>query len=169
MFDHGESRLSDIINSPLQSVIRLTDATLGRLGNEHANEPVEVAVVPKSQVVLVFATHELTRPADRRISSFVAKRTTGLIVLVGGLRVRGQAHATFALDPVELQRLVADRESRFVVLTDARLALDVEGTTEREVGVVMVNAQHIQFVARDLMAEQTAKDTESQAIAFAAE
>src|SRR6266478_4465282 len=69
LFDHGDARLSDALNGPLQSVIRLTGATLGRLGNERPNEPLEVAVVPKSQVALVFAQHELVRPADRRISS----------------------------------------------------------------------------------------------------
>jgi hypothetical protein len=64
------------------------------------------------------------------------------------LRVRGRAHSASELDPVELQRLVASGENRFVVLTDASLALDVEGVTEREIGVAMLNARHIQFVAR---------------------
>jgi hypothetical protein len=30
----------------------------------------------------------------------------------------------------------------------ARLAFDVEGTTERSVGVAMLNARHIEFVAK---------------------
>jgi len=166
LLDHGDVRMSDFLNSGLQSVIRLTDARLGRLGNERANEPVEVAVVPKSQVALVYAQHELVRPADRRISLFVPKQTTGLLVLVAGLRIRGHAHSTAALDPVELSRLVADRESRFVVLTDARLSLDVEGVTEREVGVVMVNAVHIQFVAHDaIVAKSAAADPQPTALA----
>lgn len=169
VFDHGEYRLSDSLNSPLQSALRLTEASLGRLGNEDANEPVDVAIVPKSQVALVFATHELVPPIQRRISSYVAKQTTGLVVLVAGLRIRGHAHSTFTLDPVELHRLVADGVSRFLVLTNARLALDVEGTTERDVGLALVNALHLQFVARDAFAAQPAKAEHSPPIALAAE
>jgi hypothetical protein len=169
LLDHGDARLSDFLNSGLQSVLRLTDARLGRLGNERANEPAEVAVVPKSQVALIYTQHELVRPAERRLSSFVHKQTTGLLVLVAGLRVRGHAHAIGALDPVELHRLIVDRESRFVVLTDARISLDVEGVTEREVGVVMVNAVHIQFVAQDATVAKSATGTDAQPIALAAE
>jgi hypothetical protein len=169
LLDHSDLRLSDFLNSRLQSVLRLTDARLGRLGNERANDPVEVAVVPKSQVALVYSQHELVRPAERRISSFVPKQTTGLLVLVAGLRVRGHAHATAVLDPVELHRLIADRESRFVVLTDARISLDVEGVTEREVGVVMVNVVHIQFVAHDATVAKSATAADPQPIALAAE
>lgn len=169
IFDHGEVRLSDSLNNRLQSVIRLTDARLGRLGNENANEPVDVAVLPKSQIALVYAQHELVRPADRRMSSFVPKQTTRLLVLVAGLRVRGYAHATAALDSVELQRLVVDRESRFVVLTDAHLSLDIEGVTEREVGMVIVNAIHIQFVAHDATVATSAAAEDNQPIALAAE
>ena len=109
------------------------------------------------------------RPTDRRISTFVVKQSTGLLVLAAGLRVRGRVHATAPLDPVELQRLVADGVSRFVVLTDARLSLDVEGVTEREVGVAMVNALHIQFVARDAVPAESTKVSEAQPIGLAAE
>ena len=81
------------------------------------------------------------------MATYVPKQTTELLVLVAGLRVRGRAHASGALDPTELQRLVAQAGDRFVVLTDARLALDMEGTTERDIGVAMLNARHIQYVA----------------------
>ncbi|HEV8669808.1 MAG TPA: hypothetical protein VGS01_03625 [Candidatus Limnocylindria bacterium] len=132
----------------MESVVTLTNATLGRLGNPAANEPLSLAVVPKAQIALVFAELEATRPVERRMAGYVPKRTTELLVLVAGLRVRGQAHASGALDPAELQRLVAQTGDRFVVLTDARLAVDVEGTTERPIGVAMLNARHIQFVAQ---------------------
>ena len=146
--EHAEPRLSDALNNPLQSVIRLTDAQLGRLGNVEANQPVSIAVIPKTHVALVYPNAESPRPADRRRVRYTATQTTGLLVLLAGLRVRGRAHAASELDPVELQRLVAPGENRFVALTDASLALDVEGMTEREIGVAMLNARHIQFVAR---------------------
>jgi len=143
----GSARLSDALNNPLESVVRLTNATLGRLGNPYANEPAAIAVVPKAQIALVYAEVEATRQVDRRMATYVPKQTTELLVLIAGLRVRGRAHASGPLDPNDLQRLVAQSGDRFVVLTDAYLALDVEGTTERNIGVAMLNARHIQFVA----------------------
>lgn len=148
LYEVGSARLSDALNNPLESVIRLTNATLGRLGNPYANEPASVAVVPKAQIALVYAEVEATHQ-DRRMATYVPKQTTELLVLVAGLRVRGRAHASGPLDPNDLQRLVAQSGDRFVVLTDAHLALDVEGTTERNIGVAMLNARHIQFVASD--------------------
>jgi hypothetical protein len=146
--DHGEVRLSDALNNPLLSVVRLADAKLGRLGNIEANQAVAMAVIPKTHVALVYPDDESGRPAARRRTPYTAKQMTGLLVLIAGLRVRGQAHSSSDLDPVELQRIVTAVENRFVVLTDASLALDVEGMTEREIGVAMLNARHIQFVAR---------------------
>jgi hypothetical protein len=147
LYEIGSARLSDALNNQLESVVRLTNATLGRLGNPYANEPAALAVVPKAQIALVYAEVEATRQASRRMAAYMPKQTTELLVLAAGLRVRGRAHASGPLDPSELQRLVAQAGDRFVVLTDAHLALDVEGTTERAVGVAMLNARHIQYVA----------------------
>lgn len=148
LYEVGDQRLSDALNNTLESVVRLSHATLGRLGNASANEPVAEAVVPKAQVALVYAELEPVRPVERRMSSYVTKQGTDLLVLAAGLRVAGRAHASAELDGVELHRLVAEARDRFVVLTDARLALDIEGTTAREIGVAMINSRHIQFVAR---------------------
>jgi hypothetical protein len=147
LYEIGNARLSDALNNPLESVVRLTNARLGRLGNPGANEPRALAVVPKAQIALVYVELEATRPADRRMAVHVPKQTTEILVLVAGLRVRGRAHASGPLDPTELHLLAAQPGDRFVVLTDAGLALDVEGTTERDIGVAMLNARHIQFVA----------------------
>ena len=147
LYEIGNARLSDALNNTLESVVRLTNASLGRLGNLAANEPTPLAVVPKAQIALVYVELEATRPVERRIAGYVTKQTTEILVLVSGLRVHGRAHASGALDPVELHRLAAQGGDRFVVLTDAGLALDVEGTTERDIGVAMLNARHIQFVA----------------------
>ncbi len=146
-FDHGEQRLSDALNGSLASVLRITDATLGRFGNPAANEPVAVALVPKSHVALVIAKEAEPRTNDKRIYSYVPKKASELLVLLAGLRIRGSAHAAAQLDDVELRRQLSESMDHFIVLTDTRLAFDVEGTTERYVGVVMVNARHIQFVA----------------------
>jgi hypothetical protein len=158
LLDHGDARFSDALKNPLESIVRLTEATLGRIGNLDANEPVDTAVIPKNHVALVYAPAEANAPAERRLSGYVPKQTTELIVLVAGLRVRGHGHAAGELDPVELHRLVADGANRFVVLTDAHMALDVEGMTERAIGVAMLNARHIQFVARSRFAEDQARD-----------
>jgi hypothetical protein len=147
IFDHGEQRLSDALNTSLASVLRITDATLGRFGNPSANEPVTVAIVPKSHAALVIAHEALNRTNDKRMYSYVPKKTSELLVLLAGLRVRGSAHAVTQLDDIELRRQLADPTDRFIVLTDAWLAFDVEGTTERAVGVAMLNSRHIQFVA----------------------
>jgi hypothetical protein len=157
--EHGAVRLSDALSNPLESVLRVTDAKLGRLGNEEANESVGVAVIPKSHVALVYSRQEPTRPVEKRLSSYKSKQTTRVLVLVAGLRMSGEAHATAELDPVDFHRLVADRENRFVVLTGARLALDVEGQKERPVGVAMLNSRHIQFVARYECVNASAKGT----------
>ncbi|MGH2797139.1 MAG: hypothetical protein ACRDM0_05600 [Thermoleophilaceae bacterium] len=153
--EHGEHRLSDALNSSLTSVLHVTSATLGRLGNPQANEPVSVAVVPKAQAALILVQDELRRPEEKRLNPYASKRTSELLVLISGLRLRGQAHVGAHLDPLELQRQLAAGGDRFVVLTDAWLALDVEGETERHVGLAMLNARHIQFVAA-LSAEPTA-------------
>lgn len=147
LYDTGNARLSDALNSTLESVVRLTNASLGRLGNPAANEPAALAVVPKAHIALVYVELEATRPVERRMAAYVTKKTTGILVLVAGLRVRGQAHASGPLDPVEMHRLAARGDDRFVVLTDANLAVDIEGTTERAIGVAMLNSRHIQFVA----------------------
>ena len=147
-FEHGEQRLSDALNGSLASVLRITDARLGRFGNPAANEPVAVAVVPKSHAALVIPNEDVRPRSDKRMYSYVAKQTSELLVLLAGLRIRGSAHATGQLDEAALQRQFSDSADRFIVLTDAWLAFDVEGTTERSVGVAMLNARHIQFVGK---------------------
>ncbi|MEA2661062.1 MAG: hypothetical protein QOH08_634 [Chloroflexota bacterium] len=146
-FDHGEERLSDALNGSLASVLRIANATLGRFGNPAANEPVAVAIVPKNQAALVIARDTERRTNDKRMYSYVPKTTSELLVLLAGLRIRGRAHTSAPLDDVELRRQLSEARDRFIVLTDAWLAFDVEGTTERPVGVVMLNVRHIQFVA----------------------
>jgi len=147
-FDHGELRLSDALNGSLASVMRVTDATLGRFGNPVANVPVAVALVPKSHAALVIPKEADARPNDKRMYSYVPTKTSELLVLLAGLRIRGSAHGSANLDEVALQRQLAESVDRFIVLTEAWLAFDVEGTTERSVGVAMLNARHIQFVAK---------------------
>jgi hypothetical protein len=150
IIEHGDARLSDAVNNPLESVLRVSDAVLGRLGNTvqtEANGPFEVAVVPKEQIALIYAMEEPARPAERRMSSFVAKQTTDVLVLLAGLRLRGRVHATAQMDTAKFHLLVFDAKA-FMVLTGASLALDVEGTTARDIGVAILNTKHIQFVAR---------------------
>lgn len=147
-YDHAEPRLSDALNQSLASVMRITDATLGRFGNPAANEPAAVAIVPKSHAALVIIVpQDVIRTNDKRMYSYVPKKTSELLVLLAGLRIRGSAHAAAPLDDVELRRQLSESADKFIVLTDAWLAFDVEGNTERPVGVVMLNTRHIQFVA----------------------
>jgi hypothetical protein len=146
-YEHGEARLSDALNQSLASVLRIAGATLGRFGNPGANEPVAMAIVPKNHAALVIAEGQANGSSEKRMYSYVPKKTSELLVLLAGLRVRGSAHAAGQLDDVEMRRQLSESVDKFIVLTDAWLAFDVEGTTERSVGVVMVNARHIQFVA----------------------
>src|SRR3979411_668328 len=77
----------------LASAPRIPDATLGRFGNPAANEPVAVAIVPKNHAALVIALEEVRRPNDKRMYSYVSKKTSQLLVLLAGLRVRGRSTA----------------------------------------------------------------------------
>jgi hypothetical protein len=166
VIEHGDARLSDAVNNPLESVLRVSDAVLGRLGNSggsEANGPFEVAIVPKEQIALIYAIEEQSRPAERRMSSFVAKQTTDILVLLAGLRLRGRAHASAQLDAAQFHRLVFDAKA-FMVLTGASLALDVEGTTARDIGVAILNTKHIQFVARVPSAPPEAGDPRETAV-----
>ena len=147
VIDHGETRLSDAVNNPLESVLRVSDAILGRLGNVEANYPFGVAVVPKEQIALIYAMEEHARPTERRLSLYVAKQTTDILVLLAGLRVEGRAHSAAQLDAAQFHRLVSEGRG-FMVLTGSHLALDVEGTTARDIGTAIINLKHVQFVAR---------------------
>jgi hypothetical protein len=163
-FDHGEQRLSDALNGSLASVLRIADARLGRFGNPAANEPVAVAVVPKNHAALVIPNADVRPTTDKRVYSYVAKQTSELLVLLAGLRIRGSAHGAAYLDEVALHRQLSESADRFIVLTDAWLAFDVEGTTERSVGVAMLNSRHIQFVAKAPAAATAAADPRAQAV-----
>jgi hypothetical protein len=163
-FEHGEQRLSDALNGSLASVLRIADARLGRFGNPIANEPVAVAVVRKSHAALVIPNEEVRPTTDKRMYSYVAKQTSDLLVLLAGLRIRGSAHAAGHLDEVELHRQLSESADRFIVLTDAWLAFDVEGTTERSVSVAMLNARHIQFVAKAPSAAAAAPGLRAQPV-----
>jgi hypothetical protein len=147
LLGHPEERLSDALNRPLESVLRMTNATLGRLGNVGANLPVSVAVIPKAHIAVVYPEREVHAPADRRMRAYVPKQATEVFMLTAGLRIRGHAHAAGQLDPIQLHKLVLEQGDKFIALTQAWLAVDIEGTTEREVGLVLVNIRHIQFVA----------------------
>ena len=156
LLDHGERRLSDALNDSLVSVFRLSEASLGRLGNIEGNEPVATCVIQKAHTSIILAHGETSRPAEKRLYSYIEKQAADVLVLVAGLRVRGFAHATRGLDPVDLHRLVAEARDHFVALTEASLAVDVEGTTQRDVGTAMLNVRHIQFVALVCQPEQRA-------------
>jgi len=145
--EHAEPRLSDALNQSLASVLRIGGATLGRFDNPAANEPVAMAIVPKSHVALVITHQQEVSPSSDKRMYYVPKKTSELLVLLAGLRIRGSAHAATQLDDAELRRQLAESADKFIVLTGAWLAFDVEGQTERAVGVVMLNARHIQFVA----------------------
>lgn len=146
--ERGQQRLSDALNGTLMSVLPVSEAILGRFGNPAANEPVSVAVVPKHHVVLVIE-HDFVRSAnEKRMYSYVPKLTSQLIILLAGLRVRGDAYGAAQIDEAQLHRQLAERRDHFMVLTDAWLAFDVEGNTERSVGTTMLNSRHVQFVAR---------------------
>jgi hypothetical protein len=147
VIEHGETRLSDAVNNPLESVLRVSDAILGRLGNVDANGPFSVAIVPKEQIALIYAVEEPARPTERRLSLYVAKQTTDILVLLAGLRVEGRAHSAAQLDATQFHRLIFEGKG-FMVLTGARLALDVEGHTARDIGLAIINVKHVQFVAR---------------------
>lgn len=147
-FEHGEQRLSDALNGSLVSVLRVADARLGRFDNPAANEPVAVAVVPKSHAALVIPNAVVSPTSHKRVYSYVPKQASELLVLLAGLRIRGSAHGAGYLDDMALHRQLSESADRFIVLTEAWLAFDVEGTTERSIGVAMLNARHIQFVAK---------------------
>jgi hypothetical protein len=161
--DHGDARLSDAVNSPLLSVLRVQNAILGRIGNADANGPFDLAIVPKEQIALIYATMEVARPIERRLSLFVAKQTTEILMLLAGLRLQGHAHAPTQLDAERLHHLVFDGRG-FMVLTDATLALDVEGTTARAIGVAIVNVAHVQFVALAASAASNAAEPAEVAV-----
>ena len=163
-FEHGEQRLSDALNGSLASVLRIADVTLGRFGNPAANEPVAVALVPKNHAALVIPNEERRRTNDKRMYAYVPQQTSELLVLLAGLRIRGTAHAAAHLDEVGLHRQLSESADRFIVLTDAWLAFDVEGNTERSIGVAMLNARHIQFAATVPSAAAAAADPRVRAL-----
>src|SRR5438874_7040074 len=107
-FDHGELRLSDALNGSLASVMRVTDAALGRFGNPVANEPVAVALVPKSQAALVLPKDAESRPNEKRMYSYVPTKTSELLVLLAAPRIRGSADGAADLNELTVPRQLAE-------------------------------------------------------------
>ena len=142
-----EARLSDALNNRLESVIRLENAHLGRYGNQSANTPVSVAVVPKQQIVVAYETGEGEAPI-RAFSSFVSKERTDLLLLAAGLRITGTGHGVGRFDAGELQQVVHGDEDHFLPVTNATLALNVEGVKSVPLPFLLLNVRHLQFIAR---------------------
>lgn len=146
--DLGDQRLSDALNNALQSVLHLSDATLGWLGNPAVQGPFGETLIPKHQVALIYEHDERSLSRQKRLYAYVEKQAAELLLIVAGLRVQGRAYSTSEFDTVNLHRLIATADDKFVPMTNATMALDIEGTKSIELGSAMVNLRHIQFAAR---------------------
>lgn len=140
-----DERLSDFLNKRGESIIRLDNASISR-----ASDPDAVlmqratAVIHKRAALVVFGVE--SAPPAMSLYARVPKKSQEALLLVDTLEVRGRLHTTQALDVIEMQRLVTSQGS-FMPVTDA--VLSVDGAPEREVRetAVMVNIQHIRFIA----------------------
>lgn len=149
-------RLSDAMNKDLESVIRLVDAEVAAEPGAPA-ERLEVAMIPKRQVVLAYEAGERIPARDKRLFAYVAKRPNSVFLVADGHVVRGDLHSRDQLDPANLHRIVAETGDEFLPVTDATVALRGGADGHLEVGAVMVNVRHIEVIARSQPAEEPAQ------------
>ena len=142
-----DARLSDVLNNRLESVVRLQNAHLGRYGNQSPNDPVSVALVPKQQIVVAYEAGDGEAPT-RVFSSLVPKERTDLLLLAAGLRITGTGHGLGRFDAGELQKVVHGTEDHFLPVTNATLALNVEGVRSIPLPFLLLNVRHLEFIAR---------------------
>lgn len=152
-----EGRLSDALNNRLESFVRLENAQLGRYGNPSANQPVPLAVVPKQHIVVAYeARDRAVATASRLLPSYIPKQRADLVLLAAGLRITGTGHGPGNFEAADLQQLVHGAEDHFFPITNATLALDVEGTKSTRLAFLLLNLRHLQFIARAVFAPETA-------------
>lgn len=138
-------RLSDVLNDQRESVLHLQDVSISRLAMR--DDPVQrlpSAIVSKHQAVVVF--EENVQHAERKLVGYVPKRQYDAFLIAANLEVRGQIHAVDLRGPMDLHRLVAERQEGFLPVTDARLiplGADLSGI---ERAAVLVNARYIHAV-----------------------
>jgi hypothetical protein len=147
-FTAREPRLSDALNSRLDSVVSLENAQLGRFGNPSANEPVSVAIVPKPHIAIAYEQSVDRSTTESRRYPYVPKQSAELVVLTAGLRITGTGHGLGEFAAADFQQIVHGGEDHFLPVTYATLSLDVEGTQSASFPFLLLNIRHVQFIAR---------------------
>ena len=149
-----DQRLSDLLNDHREMVIRVLDAAVTRM--VHPSKVVDhqkVAVVDKAHVLLVFESAEHKVASTTRPFAFTSKKRHEVFMLVHSIEVSGIVHTAGTMDVLDLHRLVTVTGEHFLPVTDATVALPIFDF-QKKAGV-LVNAQHIHYVAKMTAPENT--------------
>lgn len=144
-----EQRLSDLLNDPRESVVRLRNAKLyrqsepGRVIAEHA-----VAFIPKEEIAIAFEPVPREDLSPKRLYSFVRKQQNQVFIVMDGFEVSGVLHTLSQMESFDIHDLIAGRKVMFLPVTQAQVifATDDRYLIKRE--AIIVNVQHIHYIAK---------------------
>ncbi len=140
-------RLSDFLNDPNESVIRLDHATIARLDSrDEVLERASMTIVPK-QLALVLVDSGTAPGGVRRLYSYTQKETHEVFLVADRLEVRGQIHVAHA-DAIDFHRLLSTYEGSFLPVTNATLKVGGNPGQEIEQATLLVNIRHIEAIGK---------------------
>ena len=129
-------RLTDLLNT--RDSFELREVVMHRLDGAGSTEVVAVSV-PRDEILAVEASGP-RGSNERRLRT----RDQPVAMRIGPYQVTGRLHGAVGVDPVSALR----RRTPMVPLTDAALEFVIDGETQRRhVGALVVNRDHVEWVA----------------------
>lgn len=141
----GEQRLSDFLGNLLQSTLKLTDVTVGRLSEP--KEPIarhaEVMIPGRD---IIFGFEQEPRPARAGGATIVQKHPHTVFLASFPVEIEGQVHA---LSPTELdmKAMLTTLADRFIPVTQATVTVCSTPRYSLQLPAVMVNARRLSYMA----------------------
>ncbi|MGB8213625.1 MAG: hypothetical protein WCE68_08710 [Anaerolineales bacterium] len=139
-----EQRVSDYLNTKLDSTILLRNSSLAHLEDPaKIIEKMPMSIVPKAGIVLVFEPPQKTTPKGRQFIKY-PKQKYGVFLALDGMEVRGKLNVQ---GPLDLRNTITNLAESFIPITEATVSLLCDPTLFIKREAVLVNAQHIRFLA----------------------
>jgi hypothetical protein len=141
-----DKRLSDHINERIETIINLSKVTVARLENpSRVVQMLEMAVVPKPAIVMIFEPPQKAVPPSNRFFSYIKKEKCEIFLIMDGMEVCGIFHTQSKLD---FQRLLVNSPDAFLPITQATVRLETNPDLTIRQEAILINTQRVRFIGK---------------------
>jgi hypothetical protein len=141
-----DKRLSDHINERVDTMLTLSNVTVARLEDpSQIIYKMEIAVIPKSTIVLIFEPPQKAAPPSIRFFSYIKKEKCEVLLIMDGMEVCGVLHTQSKPD---FRRVLVNSPDAFLPITQATVRLAVKPDLPIRQEAILINTQKVRFIGK---------------------